>query len=228
MDLQQLGLSITWKYTFVLNRSQSSGFGTFATSTYKEMWQNHSCSISSISHYHGRKNKKFFWLSAIAPLVSVILSTLIVYLTKADKHGVQIVRHFKGGLNPSSLHQLQFRSPHIGEIAKVGLICAIIALTVCFHLRSWLSDDLASHEDKTDGNKEMLAMGCMNIAGSLSSCYVATELLTRLLFYTPVAILASIILSALPGLIDINEACHIWKVDKLDFIVRTFSPGSAL
>lgn len=25
-----------------------------------------------------------------------------------------------------------------------------------------------------DGNKEMLAMGCMNIAGSLSSCYVAT------------------------------------------------------
>ncbi|GAA0142216.1 transporter [Lithospermum erythrorhizon] len=247
MDLQQLGLSITWKYAFVLNRSQSSGFGTFATSTYKEMWQNHSCSISSISHYHGRKNKKFFWLSAIAPLVSVILSTLIVYLTKADKHGVQIVRHFKGGLNPSSLHQLQFSSPHIGEIAKVGLICAIIALTEAIAVgRSFAS--IRGYQ--LDGNKEMLAMGCMNIAGSLSSCYVATgsfsrtavnfsagcetvvsnivmaisvfislELLTRLLFYTPVAILASIILSALPGLIDINEACHIWKVDKLDFIV---------
>lgn len=25
-----------------------------------------------------------------------------------------------------------------------------------------------------DGNKEMLAMGCGNIAGSLTSCYVAT------------------------------------------------------
>jgi len=32
------------------------------------------------------------------------------------------------------------------------------------------------------------------------------------------AILASIILSALPGLIDINEACYIWKVDKFDFL----------
>ena len=44
------------------------------------------------------------------------------------------------------------------------------------------------------------------------------ELLTRLLYFTPIAILASIILSALPGLIDINEAYYIWKVDKLDFL----------
>ncbi|XP_073224119.1 low affinity sulfate transporter 3-like [Cicer arietinum] len=89
-----------------------------------------------------------------------------------------------------------------------------------------------------DGNKEMLAMGCMNIAGSFTSCYVVTgsfsrtavnfsarsqssisnivmavtvilclELFTRLLYYTPMAILASIILSAFPRLIDIREAC---------------------
>lgn len=42
---------------------------------------------------------------------------------------------------------------------------------------------------------------------------------TKLLYYTPLAILASIILSALPGLIDLNEAYNIWKVDKLDFMV---------
>lgn len=47
---------------------------------------------------------------------------------------------------------------------------------------------------------------------------VSMELLTRLLYFTPIAILASIILSALPGLIDINEAYYIWKVDKLDFL----------
>lgn len=47
---------------------------------------------------------------------------------------------------------------------------------------------------------------------------VSLELLTRLLYFTPIAILASIILSALPGLIDINEAYNIWKVDKLDFL----------
>lgn len=47
---------------------------------------------------------------------------------------------------------------------------------------------------------------------------LSLELLTRLLYFTPIAILASIILSALPGLIDINEAYNIWKVDKLDFL----------
>ena len=47
---------------------------------------------------------------------------------------------------------------------------------------------------------------------------VSLELFTRLLYYTPVAILASIILSALPALIDLNEAYNIWKVDKLDFL----------
>ena len=39
----------------------------------------------------GKKNKKLFWVPAIAPLVSVILSTLFVFITRADKKGVAIV-----------------------------------------------------------------------------------------------------------------------------------------
>nr|CAO99122.1 sulfate transporter-like protein [Nicotiana tabacum] len=82
------------------------------------------------TRFIGKRNKKLFWLPAIAPLLSVLLSTLMVYLTKADRHGVKIVKHFKGGLNPSSVHQLQFNGPHLGEVAKIGLICALVALTV--------------------------------------------------------------------------------------------------
>ncbi len=37
---------------------------------------------------------KFFWISAIAPLTSVILGSLLVYLTHAEKHGVQVVSIF--------------------------------------------------------------------------------------------------------------------------------------
>lgn len=48
--------------------------------------------------------------------------------------------------------------------------------------------------------------------------FISLQLLTKLLYYTPLAILASIILSALPGLIDYNEAYRIWKVDKMDFL----------
>ncbi|XP_071922798.1 low affinity sulfate transporter 3-like isoform X2 [Coffea arabica] len=200
-----------------------------------------------ITRFIGRRNRKLFWLPAIAPLVSVILSTLFVYLTKADKHGINIVKHFKGGLNPSSVHELQFNSTHVAEAAKIGIICAVIALTEAIAVGRSFASVKGYH---LDGNKEMVAMGFMNIIGSLTSCYVATgsfsrtavnftagcetvvsnivmattvlvslQLFTRLLYYTPLAILASIILSALPGLIDINEAYNIWKVDKLDFIV---------
>lgn len=100
-----------------------------------------------------------------------------------------------------------------------------------------------------DGNKEMVALGAMNVVGSLTSCYVATGSFSRsavnymagcqtavsniimslivfltLLFitplfkYTPNAILASIIISAVINLIDYETAILIWKIDKFDFI----------
>ncbi|KAG8377336.1 hypothetical protein BUALT_Bualt08G0022600 [Buddleja alternifolia] len=200
-----------------------------------------------ITRFIGRRNKKLFWLPAMAPLISVVLSTLIVYLTKADKHGIKIVKHFKGGLNPISVHQLNFGGSYVGDAAKIGLICALIALTEAVAVGRSFASIKGYH---LDGNKEMVAMGFMNIIGSLTSCYTATGsfsrtavnfsagcetvvsnivmaitvlicllLFTKLLYYTPLAILASIILSALPGLIDLNEAYNIWKVDKLDFMV---------
>eukprot|EP00262_Sarcandra_glabra_P012428 TRINITY_DN31_c0_g1_i1.p2 TRINITY_DN31_c0_g1~~TRINITY_DN31_c0_g1_i1.p2 ORF type:complete len:293 (+),score=41.69 TRINITY_DN31_c0_g1_i1:1289-2167(+) len=100
-----------------------------------------------------------------------------------------------------------------------------------------------------DGNKEMVALGVMNIVGSMTSCYVATGsfsrsavnymagcqtavsnmvmslivfltllVITPLFKFTPNAILAAIIISAVLGLIDYEAALLIWKIDKLDFI----------
>ncbi|KAH6778218.1 slufate transporter 2 [Perilla frutescens var. hirtella] len=200
-----------------------------------------------ITRFVGQRNRKLFWLPATAPLLSVILATLIVYLTKGEKHSIKIVKHFKGGLNPSSLHQLDFGGQHVGEAAKIGLICALIALTEAIAVGRSFASMKGYH---LDGNKEMVAMGVMNVVGSLTSCYTATGsfsrtavnysagcetvisnivmavtvlicllFFTKLLYYTPLAILASIILSALPGLIDLNELYNIWKVDKLDFMV---------
>ncbi|KAG5125462.1 hypothetical protein JHK82_032199 [Glycine max] len=197
-------------------------------------------------NFQGKRKKKLFWLASISPLVSVVLSTLIVFLTRADKNGVKIVKHVKGGLNPSSLHQLDFNNPYIGEVAKIGLVVAVVALTESIAVgRSFAS--IKGYQ--LDGNKEMMSIGLTNIIGSFTSCYVATgsfsrtavnyaagcetlvsnivmaitvlislQFLTKLLYYTPTAILASVILSALPGLIDVSEAYKIWKVDKIDFL----------
>ncbi|KAM3315208.1 hypothetical protein ACQJBY_033758 [Aegilops geniculata] len=199
------------------------------------------------TRFIGRKYKKLFWLSAISPLLSVILSTAAVYATKADKHGVKIIREVHAGLNPSSVKLIQLNGPYTTECAKIAVICAVIALTEAIAVgRSFAT----IRGYKLDGNKEMIAMGFSNVAGSLSSCYVATgsfsrtavnfsagarstvsnivmaatvfialEFFMKLLYYTPMAVLASIILSALPGLIDIREACNIWRVDKMDFLI---------
>ncbi|KAH8507802.1 hypothetical protein H0E87_010099 [Populus deltoides] len=198
-------------------------------------------------HHSGKRNRKLFWLPATAPLISVVLSTLLVYLTRADKHGVMIIKHIKKGLNPGSIHELQFNNPHIGEVAKTGLIVAVIAITEATAVgRSFAS--IKGY--RINGNQEMVAFGFMNILGSFTSCYVATgsfsrsavnfsagcetamsnivmaitviislELFTRLLYFTPIAVLSAIILSALPGLVDPHEAYYLWKVDKLDFLV---------
>ncbi|RLN39593.1 low affinity sulfate transporter 3-like isoform X1 [Panicum miliaceum] len=194
----------------------------------------------------GRKNKKLFWVSAIAPVLSVALSTLMVYMTRADNHGVKIIQKVDAGINSSSVKMINLNGPYVTECAKIALICAVIALTEAIAVGRSFS---VINGYKLDGNKEMVAMGFMNVAGSLSSCYVATgsfsrtavnftagcktavsnvvmaatvmvalELLMNLLFYTPVSILASIILSALPGLINVQEVCILWKVDKMDFL----------
>ncbi|KAF8411509.1 hypothetical protein HHK36_004061 [Tetracentron sinense] len=176
-----------------------------------------------LAKHIGKKDKKFFWVPAIAPLISVILSTLFVYITHVEKDGVQIVS------------------------IMIGMATGLIALTEAIAIGT----TFASMKDyQLDGNKEMVALGAMNVVGSMTSCYVVNgsfsrssvncmagchtavvnivmsciifltlEFITPLLKYTPNAILSSIIISNVIGLIDFEAAILIWKIDKFDFLV---------
>ncbi|KAK8942085.1 Sulfate transporter 1.2 [Platanthera guangdongensis] len=199
-----------------------------------------------LTKYIGKKRRSLFWVPAIAPMISVILSTLFVYITRVDKHGVQIVREIKKGINPSSVHQLYFTGSNLSKGIKIGVVSGMIALTEAVAIGRTFAD---MKDYQLDGNKEMVALGTMNIVGSMASCYVATgsfsrsavnnmagcqtamsnvvmsvivlltlELITPLFKYTPNAILSSIIINAVLGLIDFDAAILIWKTDKLDFI----------
>ncbi|MBA0586536.1 hypothetical protein Gorai_017274, partial [Gossypium raimondii] len=200
----------------------------------------------SVTKYIGKKQKKFFWVPAIAPLISVIISTVSVYATRADKHGVEIVKNIRKGINPPSVKEIFFSGQYAGKGFKIGVVSGMIALTEAVAI----GRTFASMKDyQLDGNKEMIALGTMNIVGSMTSCYVATgsfsrsavnymsgcetavsnivmacvvlltlALITPLFKYTPNAILASIIISAVVGLVDIEAVTLIWKIDKFDFI----------
>ncbi|KAK7857236.1 sulfate transporter 2.1 [Quercus suber] len=172
------------------------------------------------TRFLGTRNMKLFWLSVVAPLLSFILSTLVVYLTNAKDHRIDIVKQVQEGLNPSSVRQLQFDGPYVGGVAKIGFIVAVAALTETMAVGRSFASLKGYH---INANKEMVSLGFMNIIGSMTSCYIATgsfsrtavnfnaggetlmsnavmaatvmislKLFTSLMYYTPVAVIAAI------------------------------------
>jgi len=50
------------------------------------------CIVITICDFmQSKKQPRLFWVSAMAPLTSVILGSLLVYFTHAEKHGVEVV-----------------------------------------------------------------------------------------------------------------------------------------
>ncbi|EYU43824.1 hypothetical protein MIMGU_mgv1a019207mg [Erythranthe guttata] len=193
------------------------------------------------------RKPKLFWISAGAPLLSVILSTLLVFAFKAQNHGISVIGKLQEGLNPPSWNMLHFHDNYLGLVMKTGLVTGIISLTEGIAVGRTFA---ALKNYQVDGNKEMIAIGVMNIVGSSTSCYITTGAFSRsavnhnagcktavsniimavtvmvtLLFlmplfqYTPNVVLGAIIVTAVIGLIDIPAACQIWKIDKFDFVV---------
>ncbi|XWS11894.1 hypothetical protein CRYUN_Cryun37aG0044000 [Craigia yunnanensis] len=192
------------------------------------------------------RKPKLFWVSAAAPLTSVILSTLFVFCIKPKAHGISIIGHLQKGLNPPSSNMLYFNGQYLALAIKTGIVTGILSLTEGIAVgRTFAS--LKNYQ--VDGNKEMMAIGLMNMAGSCTSCYVTTGSFSRsavnynagaqtavsnivlstavlvtllflmpLFYYTPNVILAAIIITAVIGLIDYQAAYKLWKVDKLDFL----------
>ncbi|XP_073223427.1 probable sulfate transporter 3.4 [Cicer arietinum] len=192
------------------------------------------------------KKPKLFWVSAAAPLTSVILSTLLVFLLRNKTQHISIIGKLPKGLNPPSVNLLYFNGSYLALAIKTGIVTGILSLTEGIAVGRTFA---ALKNYQVDGNKEMMAIGIMNLAGSCSSCFVtsgsfsrsavnynagaqtavsnivmASAVLVTLLFlmplfyYTPNLVLAAIIIAAVVGLIDFQAAYKLWKVDKLDFL----------
>ncbi|KAH0710015.1 hypothetical protein KY284_011442 [Solanum tuberosum] len=200
-----------------------------------------------LSRYVRKKKPNLFWVSAIAPIIVVVVGCLFAYLFNAEKHGIAIVGKLSKGINPPSLNLINFSPEYISVVLKAGIVTAMVSLAEGIAIgRSFSMMD----NEQIDGNKEMVAIGLMNIVGSLTSCYLSTGpfsktavnhnagcrsqmsnvvmslcMLLTLLFlaplfgYTPLVALAAIIMSAMLGLIDYEKAYHLYKTDKFDFLI---------
>ncbi|KAL1189207.1 putative sulfate transporter 3.5 [Cardamine amara subsp. amara] len=199
------------------------------------------------TRYIKQRKPKLFWVSAMGPMVVVLVGCLVAYLVKGTEHGIQTVGPLKKGLNPPSIQYLNFEAKYLPMVIKAGIITGLIAMAEGIAIgRSFA----VMKNEQTDGNKEMIAFGLMNIIGSFTSCYLTTGpfsktavnynagtktpmsnvvmgicmmlvllFLAPLFSYTPLVGLSAIIMSAMLGLIDYEEMYHLFKVDKFDFLV---------
>ncbi|RYR14247.1 hypothetical protein Ahy_B04g070824 isoform D [Arachis hypogaea] len=193
------------------------------------------------------KKPKYFWVSAGAPLLSVITSTAILFAIRGKHPAILVIGKLPEGVNPPSVKMLYFEATHLGLAIKTGIIVGILSLTESIAVGRTFA---AIRKYKVDGNKEMIAIGLMNVIGSTTSCFASTGSFSRtavnhnagaktamsnivmsvavlvtllflmpLLHYTPHVVLGAIIVTAVIGFVDIPAAYRIWKIDKFDFVV---------
>uniref|UniRef100_A0A0E0JKN9 STAS domain-containing protein n=1 Tax=Oryza punctata TaxID=4537 RepID=A0A0E0JKN9_ORYPU len=194
-----------------------------------------------------RRRPKLFWVSAMSPLLVVIVGCIFSFLIKGHEHGIPIVGTLKRGINPSSISQLKFQPEYVGVAMKAGFVSGMLALAEGVAVgRSFA----AMKTERIDGNKEMVAFGLMNLIGSFTSCYITTGAFSKtavnyhagcrtamsnavmsvcmalvlvalapLFRYTPLVALAAIITSSMLGLVKHREIRRLYAVDKADFAV---------
>ncbi|CAN4096375.1 unnamed protein product [Withania somnifera] len=118
--------------------------------------------LSRYVNFCREKKPNLFWVSAIAPIMVVVIGCLFAYLFHAEKYGIAIVGKLNKVINPPSLDKLNLDPRYSSVAVKAGIITAMISLAEGIAIgRSFSILD----NEQTDGNKEMIAIGLMNIVG---------------------------------------------------------------
>ncbi|WMV59966.1 hypothetical protein MTR67_053351 [Solanum verrucosum] len=97
--------------------------------------------------------------------------TDVVHVLRAVFENRKEVGKLSKGINPPSLNLINFSPEYISVVLKAGIVTAMVSLAEGIAIgRSFSMMD----NEQIDGNKEMVAIGLMNIVGSLTSCYLST------------------------------------------------------
>jgi sulfate permease, SulP family len=196
-------------------------------------------------------------ISKSAPLVVVIIGTLLVWGLHLDKvAGIKVVGNIPAGLSSLTLPLLEWQT-------LKSLLPAAVAISLVGYMEGYAGGQaLASkRREKIDANQELLALGVANLGASITGGYpvtggvsrsvvnsaagantglasivtgllvaVTVMLLTPLFYFLPQACLAAVIITAVYTLIDVGTLRRMWAYDKGDAIswLTTFCAVLAL
>ena len=189
--------------------------------------------------------KKYFFKFPSSLLVSVF-GVLLIWSTRWDLHGVEIVGHIPAGLPNFDL--LTVFPELVRDMLPFALTLAVIGYVEIISI----TKELEEQEEKyfLKPNKELMALGTANLVGSFFQSYpvsasfsrsavkfqsgaltgmtavfsasiVGLTLLffTSLFFYLPIAVLAGIIMVAVIRLINIRYAIDLYKTRRDEFFL---------
>ena len=189
--------------------------------------------------------KKYFSKFPSSLLVSVF-GVLLIWSTRWDLHGVEIVGHIPAGLPNFDL--LTVSPELVRDMLPFALTLAVIGYVEIISI----TKELEEQEEKyfLKPNKELMALGTANLLGSFFQSYpvsasfsrsavkfqsgaltgmtavfsasiVGLTLLffTSLFFYLPIAVLAGIIMVAVIRLINIRYAIDLYKTRRDEFFL---------
>ena len=189
--------------------------------------------------------KKYFSKFPSSLLVSVF-GVLLIWSTRWDLHGVEIVGHIPAGLPNFDLLTV---SPELmRDMLPFALTLAVIGYVEIISITKELEEQEEKYYLKP--NKELMALGTANMVGSFFQSYpvsasfsrsavkfqsgaltgmtavfsasiVGLTLLffTSLFFYLPIAVLAGIIMVAVIRLINIRYAIDLYKTRRDEFFL---------
>jgi sulfate transporter 4 len=196
----------------------------------------------------GKTNKKLRWVQAIGPLTVTLIGVLLVYTLDLQDNGIPIVGNIPQGFPSFSVdvwvpmdHMQKLWFPVLSitlfgfmesiSIAKrlaathkyeIDNSLELIGLGVAnFAGAMFQAYPVTGSYSRSTINNDCGAQS--GVAGMVTATLVVVVLifLTRVFELVPNCTLAAIVVSGVFGLVDYEEAMHLWKVHKKDFTIWT-------
>ncbi len=183
-----------------------------------------------------------------APLLVVVVTTLVAALSGADALGVALVGTVPSGLPPLGIPSVELSA--LGALAPSALTIALVSFMETLAVGRRIAR--RHGVDAAPPNRELIAIGAANLAASITGGYpiagglsrswlndqagartkraalltagvvaLVAGALTGLLESLPQAALAAVILSAVLGLVDVRAAMKLYRTNRADFALMT-------
>ncbi len=182
------------------------------------------------------------------PLIVVIIATALSYFLRLDQSGLEVLGDVPDGLPGFIMPDLSWEN--IQRLIPTIFTVGIIGCVECLSIAKVLEAKHKSYEINPDKELQAVGLSKIagaffqsiptsgsfsrsavnsdtgaktSIAGLITVVIVALALivLTPLFYYLPKAILASIILIAIIGLFNYQEAIYLWKVHRSDLAMMS-------